>query len=113
MKIKFEVIIESGDQKHVKAMNAFMKAVSDTATAEPEEKKPAGKKPKEEKPAEAPEPAEETTITVKDLRALISKKVEEHRKEIKAKLEELGANNVSSLEEDDYEEFMEFLNDLD
>lgn len=70
----------------------------------------------EEKPA-VDEKAEETTnkeseIKISDLRTLLSKKVDEHRDDIKAKLTELGAKNVTTLDESKYEEFHTFLKDL-
>ena len=70
----------------------------------------------EEKPA-VEEKAEETTnkeseIKISDLRTLLSKKVDEHRDDIKAKLTELGAKNVTTLDESKYEEFFNFLKGL-
>ena len=70
----------------------------------------------EEKPA-VEEKVEETTsndseIKISDLRTLLSKKVDEHRDDIKAKLTELGAKNVTTLDESKYEEFYTFLKDL-
>ena len=70
----------------------------------------------EEKPT-AEEKVEETTnkeseIKISDLRTLLSKKVDEHRDDIKAKLTELGAKNVTTLDESKYEEFHNFLKDL-
>lgn len=70
----------------------------------------------EEKPA-VEEKAEETTnsdseIKISDLRTLLSKKVDEHRDDIKAKLTELGAKNVTTLDEAKYEEFYDFLKGL-
>lgn len=70
----------------------------------------------EEKPA-VEEKAEEVTnkepeIKISDLRTLLSKKVDEHRDDIKAKLTELGAKNVTTLDESKYEEFHTFLKDL-
>jgi len=120
MKIKFEVILETGDAEHVKALNTFMKAVSDEPTVreeeapEPEpEPEPEPKKGKLKEKKEKEKEPEVEEITVKDIRALLSKKVEDHREEIKEKLTELGAKNVSSLDEENYEEFVDFLNDLD
>lgn len=55
---------------------------------------------------------EEHEIKISDLRTLLSKKVDEHRDDIKAKLTELGAKNVTTLDESKYEEFYTFLKDL-
>lgn len=70
----------------------------------------------EEKPTVG-EKTEETTsndseIKISDLRTLLSKKVDEHRDDIKAKLTELGAKNVTTLDESKYKEFHTFLKDL-
>ena len=69
-----------------------------------------------EKPAveeKADEPTNnESEIKISDLRTLLSKKVDEHRDDIKAKLTELGAKNVTTLDESKYEEFHTFLKGL-
>lgn len=83
---------------------------------EVQQPKPELKEVVEEKPA-VEEKAEETTnneseIKISDLRTLLSKKVDEHRDDIKAKLTELGAKNVTTLDESKYEEFHTFLKDL-
>ena len=96
-------------------------------------KKQTASKPKSEKVEEQPQPkveeevaeekpaveekVEETAsntpeIKIIDLRTLLSKKVDEHRDDIKAKLTELGAKNVTTLDESKYEEFHTFLKDL-
>ena len=54
----------------------------------------------------------ESGIKISDLRTLLSKKVDDHRDGIKAKLTELGAKNVTTLDESKYEEFHTFLKDL-
>lgn len=67
----------------------------------------------EKKVEEAAETAEETSsVTIEDLRSLVSKKVGDNREAIKNKLTELGSNNVTSLETSKYEEFHEFLESL-
>lgn len=63
-----------------------------------------------------PEPEKEApkveSIKVEDVRALLAEKVDDHRMEIKKKLTELGAPNVSALDPEKYVEFMEFLKSL-
>lgn len=63
-----------------------------------------------------PEPEKEApkaeSIKVEDVRALLAEKVDDHRMEIKKKLTELGAPNVSALNPEKYGEFMEFLKSL-
>jgi outer membrane biosynthesis protein TonB len=67
--------------------------------------------PKEEPKKETPN-KEESGIKIEDVRALLAKKVNDNRAEIKAKLTELGANNVTSLDSSKYQEFTDFLNEL-
>lgn len=55
---------------------------------------------------------EERTIKIEEIRALLAKKVEAHRPAIKAKLTEFNAANVTSLKEENYKAFMDFLNTL-
>lgn len=69
-------------------------------------------------PAPAPTPAkpaekEETMYSIEDVRKLLAQKVITHRDEIKSKLSDLGAPNVSSLKPDLYPEMVTFLNSLD
>lgn len=56
--------------------------------------------------------AEGKGYTVEDVRARLKEKVSDHRPEIKAKLEELGAPNVSSLDPGLYPQFMDYLESL-
>ena len=83
---------------------------------EVQQPKPELKEVAEEKPAvdeKAEEVAnKESEIKISDLRTLLSKKVDEHRDDIKAKLTELGAKNVTTLDESKYEEFFNFLKGL-
>jgi len=92
-------------------------------TIEPAEKvaeKPAEKvaeKPAEkvaEKPAEkvAEKPAATTRVSIEDVRKALASKVNEHRQEIKEKLEELGAPSVTKLDPSKYEEMYNYLTSL-
>lgn len=85
------------------------------------ENKPAEKpteKPTEkpaEKPAEIvdkPKTKAKSAVTVEELRNLLSMKVNAHRKEIKEKLEQLGAPSITKLDEENYEEMYSFLESL-
>lgn len=87
------------------------------------------RKPRTQKPAESqagvknpepepePEPMdekpEEKAITIEQVRLLLASKVSNHRQEIKDKLTELGANNVTTLDPGKYQEFMDFMQNLD
>ena len=80
-------------------------------TIQPEIKEVAEEKPTAEEKVEVPT-NDKSEIKISDLRTLLSKKVDEHRDDIKAKLTELGAKNVTTLDESKYEEFHTFLKDL-
>lgn len=79
--------------------------------AQPEIKEVVEEKPIIEEKVEVPT-SDESEIKISDLRTLLSKKVDEHRDDIKAKLTELGAKNVTRLDESKYEEFFNFLKGL-
>ena len=84
-------------------------------TIEPAEK--VAEKPAEkvaEKPAEkvAEKPATTTVVSIEDVRKALASKVNEHRQEIKEKLEELGAPSVTKLDPSKYEEMYNYLTSL-
>jgi outer membrane biosynthesis protein TonB len=112
----------------VKPAEAVELVVEKEATPKPKQKA----KPKAKKPEPEPEPEEEyeqeqeqeeeqeeeeeqeqkSSVTVDAIRALVTKKAKASKKEIKAMLSELGADNVTLLKKDKYEEFHAFLLDL-
>ena len=63
---------------------------------------------------EAPEEKKEAQMQIKieDVRALLQTKVANHRDTIKEKLTSYGANNVTSLKQEYYQEFSDFLKAL-
>ena len=70
-------------------------------------------------PAPAPKPAEksaekpaESGLKIEDVRSLLMQKVNDHRSEIKEKLNELGAKSVSTLDPEKYQEMVDYLNSL-
>ena len=67
-----------------------------------------------EKPAEkvAEKPAATTGVSIEDVRKTLASKVNEHRQEIKEKLEELGAPSVTKLDPSKYEEMYNYLTSL-
>lgn len=93
--MKIKVKIDIGDPKQIKALNSFLQALKT-----------------KEAPAKKEPETKETGIKIEDIRALLAKKVAAHRKDIKAELTRLEANNVTSLDTEKYQEFMDFLNDL-
>lgn len=56
--------------------------------------------------------ADASEVKIEDVRALLAKKVGSFRSEIKAKLTELEAKNVTNLDKSKYGEFVDFLNSL-
>ena len=66
----------------------------------------------EEEMAQAPGPDPVEKINLATLRALTADKATSHRAEIKEKLAELGAANVTSIPEDKYSEYHDFITSL-
>lgn len=89
--------------------------VTETAASKPAATKPAATKPapKKEVIKKEEEGTEGESISIDEIRGLLSKKVSNFRTEIKSKLTEFGANNVTSLPEEKYSDFYEFLNSLE
>lgn len=70
---------------------------------------------KETKKAEAMEVVEPETVsapTLMQIRSLVAQKAGEHKVSIKAKLVELGAQNVSTLDAKHFQTIFDFLTDL-
>ena len=120
-------------EKINKAADRLLKRIEEDATKgkelEPEPEKPV-KPAKPSKPTKAPKAEPETPVApvepekqkpaepekeykVEEVREKLKEKVSEHREEIKAKLTELGAPNVSSLNPSKYTEFVNFLEGLE
>lgn len=128
-KIKIEVEINASNSQHITAMNAFLDALGSngdvadetrgqknppkeaTKTKKPAKKLENTKDAQEKEPKEQPENSSEK-ISLTELRAILSTKVNEHRSEIKNKLTEFGASSLSTLESSHYQDFADFLNSL-
>jgi hypothetical protein len=63
--------------------------------------------------SKAPEPEEAPALSIVTLRKMVSERAAAHRGAMREKLTELGAENVSSLPEEKYTEFHNFLLTLD
>ena len=129
--IEVKVLIDVQDPKQVQALYALFATMAGEQVLQnvqaPKQEKPKAEKPKAE-PAKAEPAKEEVTETkeapaekakndvpevkIEEVRALLAKKVENNRSEIKTKLTALGAPNVTALAKDKYPEFVEFLNGL-
>lgn len=136
--VKVEVLIDTTSPEQLESLNMLLNTIgkepaAPAAPAAPAEvEKPQGKRSsraaaKQPEPAQAPEsspaaeaPAEEdpkpaagegkVEYKIEEVREKLKEKVNDHREAIKAKLTELGAPNVSSLDPAKYGEFMDFLN---
>ena len=99
-----------------RASRAKPKAEQDVEASEAEEPKAEEPKAEETKAEEAEEPkaeaASEEGIKLDDLRASLSLKVKSHRDEIKTKLTELGASNLTTLDAGKYADMNDFLKGL-
>lgn len=73
-------------------------------------------KPAVAEPAESPKPVskptDSPTINIETVRQALTAKVNSHREEIKAKLNELGSPSVTKLNPAKYGEMLNFLNSL-
>ena len=118
--VKVEVFVDTTNPEQLGALSAFLSTVGGIIVPIPEKKpmtadfvppQPESEpksEPQPEKPAES-----EKEYKVEEVREKLKEKVSEHREEIKAKLTELGAPNVSSLDPSKYTEFVNFLEGLE
>lgn len=63
-------------------------------------------------PDVTPAPTTTKGVTLPELRVLLASRVADHKAEIKAKLTELGAGNLTTLDPAKYEEMYNYLNSL-
>lgn len=87
------------------------------APAATKTEKPAPAATNTEKPATVAAPAAQasaakTELTINDVRSIVASKAATHRNEIKSKLAELGAQNVTTLDPSNYQVFVDYLNSL-
>jgi hypothetical protein len=129
--INFDLSIDTDNAAQVDAMCVFLKSLNAASTevAEPKktrkskaqvaEETPAGEalKPTPEPEPDAsqePDTSQEPEISITEVRTLLAKKTNaENKPSLKAKLNELGAPNVTKLDPLKYAEFVDFLNSLD
>lgn len=131
---KFESTIDLTNAAHVAALTAFVDAVSGGESTEAEKKtvraskakavkpKPAPaeeaakeepKEPEETKDNEPEEPeSDKSGVTISEIRKIMAVKVGDNRDTIKKLLTGLGATSVTTLQEKNYDEFYEQLNQL-
>lgn len=83
-----------------------------TQSAQPAKTQEAAKPVASAPVAPAPSTPASSAININQVRKALSEKVNDHRAEIKAKLEELGAPSVTKLDPTKYEEMYNFLTAL-
>ena len=119
-KIKFKVSIDADNPEHVRAARTFLDTlVSATLPIAEEPKqtiatkasvtKAAAKKAAASPTPQPPRGIIEPSHTIDDVRLLVSEKAKIDRDAVKAKLVELGADNVTDLDSSKYGEFVKFL----
>lgn len=141
VKVTIELSVDTQNAEQLKTLVDLLKNSNEVAQhpeqpwneqasgAEEQPGSKAPRKPRTQKPAESqtevknpepepePEPMdkkpEEKAITIEQVRLLLASKVSNHRQGIKDKLTELGANNVTMLDPGKYQEFMDFMQNLD
>lgn len=133
IKISVEVSVNLSENTQKFLTSLFGNAIAPSAPAAPASKpapttpaKPAPAKPTSQpaapaqtKPAATPAPgapaaqaASSASKSIEDVRAMLAKKVNEHRDVIKQKLNELGAPSVTKLDPAKYDEMFNFLESL-
>lgn len=139
MKVNIEIDLK--DQKSRNALRALINAmeVDEVSTPSPEVEEPKEvapepkKAPAKKAPAKKAEPVqdeptvepkveeaqevepaaeESSSLDIAEVRVLLASKIQAHRAAIKAKLTELGADNLTKLDSSRYEDFSAFLNTL-
>jgi len=107
-----EPVFSKADQ--TKAKKLPVKAAENVSEQVALKLKEAVEQPEEtqETPAAEEKAENETTIKIEEVRKLVSDKVANNRDAIKAKLTELGANNVTSLDKKHFQVFADFLKEL-
>lgn len=126
IKISVEVSVNLSENTQKFLTSLFGNAIAPSAPAPTAPAKPAPAKPTPQPAAPAqtqsaakPAPsapaapaASSASKSIEDVRAMLAKKVNEHRDVIKQKLNELGAPSVTKLDPAKYDEMFNFLESL-
>ena len=117
--IKFTIDLTDRALQVVEQLTQALSAVTPKAETPkveaPKVETPKAETPKVEAPkVETPKADNGGTLKIEELRALLRVKVnnDENRGKLKAKLESLGASNVTTLAKEHYTEFYNFMNTL-
>lgn len=112
----------SSEPKAVESKSTSRKKIAPTKAAQPEPEAEITPAANEEQPSSpvipgmepdvTPAPTTTKGVTLPELRVLLASRVAEHKAEIKAKLTELGAGNLTTLDPAKYGEMYNYLNSL-
>ena len=124
IKISVEASVNLSENTQKFLTSLFGNAIAPSAPAAPAKPAPAKPTPQPAAPAQTqsaakPAPsapaapaASSASKSIEDVRAMLAKKVNEHRDVIKQKLNELGAPSVTKLDPAKYDEMFNFLESL-
>ena len=133
IKISVDVCVNLSEstQNFIKSLltcSVSAKPSAQAPTSEPSAQAPAAPTSEPAKPAASPVPAKpaaspapgepvaqtasSATKSIEDVRTMLASKVNEHRSEIKEKLNELGAPSVTKLDPSKYDDMYNFLESL-
>jgi hypothetical protein len=111
--IKLTIDLSSPDRQSItRAISLLESIIPDKAIPVPIEAVKADKKEPAKKEPKAKATPKSEGPSIDGVREALALKVENHRDSIRAKLTELGAKNVTTLDPDKYGEFMDYLNGL-
>lgn len=112
----------SSEPKAVEPKSTSRKKIVPTKAVQPEPDAEVATAANEEQPSSpvipgmepdvTPAPTTTKGVTLPELRVLLASRVADHKAEIKAKLTELGAGNLTTLDPAKYEEMYNYLNSL-
>ena len=115
IKISVDVCVNLSES----TQNFIKSLLTCSVSAKPSAQAPAAPTSEPAKPAASPAPAKpaaqaasSATKSIEDVRTMLASKVNEHRSEIKEKLNELGAPSVTKLDPSKYDDMYNFLESL-
>lgn len=113
MKTEIRITVDLENPVEVKAAIEMLQKFSGVEKKETKKAdKASSSTPAVEKPTATDTTATPSAIKIEQVRDLLAQKVEKNREKIKAELVKLGAANVTSMKEENYQAFMDFLNSL-
>lgn len=110
--VSVNVNLSEDTKKFIAALYSTCATSSCTQAPAAEEAKAPASAPKTEAPSPKAEAPQKQAVSIEDVRAALSEKVNDHRAAIKEKLTELGAPNITKLDPAKYSDMLNFLNSL-